>query len=206
VALRSSGIELREPLLCRHCDSALHAGARRKGIVAVADAARSRLVETNRPVEAVLAAELKPDASRSRLLSHRSRASTDRPCTGMQVPRTDSTVLDQRLPLRLAKRSPRRRELGRCRNSSQASTPSGSTLASATTPAERQSSAPAQRPSSLVTWSQSPTPHTTAAPLHDDQHGPPFVCEQVRAHVRSRPITAVNSRAVQVPGVESKRL
>jgi hypothetical protein len=43
----------------------------------VADAARSRLVETNHPLEAVLAAELKPDGSRSRLLSHRSRASTD---------------------------------------------------------------------------------------------------------------------------------
>ncbi len=36
----------------------------------------------------------------------------------MQVPRTDVTVLGQRLPLRLAKRSPRRRELGRCCNSS----------------------------------------------------------------------------------------
>jgi hypothetical protein len=36
----------------------------------------------------------------------------------MQVPRTDVTVLDQRLPLRLSKRQPRRRELGRCRNSS----------------------------------------------------------------------------------------
>jgi hypothetical protein len=53
-------------------------------------------------------------------------------------------------------------------------------------PAERRSSAPARRPSSLVTWSQSPTPHTTAAPLHDDQHAPPFVCEQVRAHDRRR--------------------
>jgi len=27
----------------------------------------------------------------------------------------------------------------------------------------------------------------TVAPLHDDQHGPPFVCEQVRAHVRHLP-------------------
>src|SRR5438309_7172494 len=54
-------------------------------------------------------------------------------------------------------------------------------------PAERRSSAPARRPSSLVTWSQSPTPHTTAAPLHGDQHGPPFVCEQVRAHVPHLP-------------------
>ena len=39
----------------------------------------------------------------------------------MQVPRTDVTVLAQRLPLRLAKRSPRRRELGRCCNSSPSS-------------------------------------------------------------------------------------
>ena len=38
----------------------------------------------------------------------------------MRVPRTDVTVLDQRLPLRLAKRSPRRRQPGRCRNSSRA--------------------------------------------------------------------------------------
>jgi hypothetical protein len=38
------------------------------------------------------------------------------------VLRTDVTVLDQRLPLRLANRSPRRRELGRCRNSSEAGT------------------------------------------------------------------------------------
>jgi hypothetical protein len=36
----------------------------------------------------------------------------------MQVPRTDITVVDQRLPLRLAKRQPRRRQLKRCRNSS----------------------------------------------------------------------------------------
>jgi len=54
----------------RHCDSALPSGARRKAIVAVADAARSRSVETNRPIEAVVAAQHKPDASRSRLLSH----------------------------------------------------------------------------------------------------------------------------------------
>ena len=63
--------------LGRQCDNALHAGARRKGIVAVADAARSRPVETNRRVESVLAALLKPDGSHSRLLSDRSRASTD---------------------------------------------------------------------------------------------------------------------------------
>ena len=37
---------------------------------------------------------------------------------GRAVPRADVTVLAQRLPLRLAKRSPRRRELGRCCNSS----------------------------------------------------------------------------------------
>ncbi len=39
--------------------------------------ARASPVETNRPVEAVLAARLKPRGSRTRLLSHRSRASTD---------------------------------------------------------------------------------------------------------------------------------
>jgi hypothetical protein len=43
------------------------------------------------------------------------------------VPRTDVTVLDQRQPLRLKKRSPRRRELGRCRNSS---TPEATTVPS----------------------------------------------------------------------------
>ena len=36
----------------------------------------------------------------------------------MQVPGTDVTVLDQRLPLRLVKRQPRRRQLWRCCNSS----------------------------------------------------------------------------------------
>jgi hypothetical protein len=63
-------------------------------------------------------AQLKPDGHRSRMLTVDLEQARTRPCTGMQVPRTDVTVLDQRLPLRLAKRSPRRRELGRCRNSS----------------------------------------------------------------------------------------
>ena len=90
-------------VLAWHCD---HASWR---------VARVLAVETNRPVEAVVAAELKPDGGRSRLLSRRSRASTDAAVHRHAVPRTDVTVLDQRLPLRLAKRSPRRRELGRCR-------------------------------------------------------------------------------------------
>jgi hypothetical protein len=55
----------------RPFDSALPSGARRKAIAALADAARSRLVETNRPIEAVVAAQLKPDGSRSRLVSRR---------------------------------------------------------------------------------------------------------------------------------------
>jgi hypothetical protein len=45
----------------------------------------------------------------------RSRAGTDAAVHRHAVPRPDVTVLDQRLPLRLAKRSLRRRELGRCR-------------------------------------------------------------------------------------------
>jgi hypothetical protein len=84
---------------CRHCDSALPAGARRKGIVAMADAARSRPVEGDRAVEAVLAAQLKPDGCRSRLLSRRSRASTDAtvhrhggPADGRHSPRSVATA------------------------------------------------------------------------------------------------------------------
>ena len=52
---------------------------RNRGIAITPTSARapSLPVETNRPVKAVLAAQLKPDGSRSRLLSHRSRASTD---------------------------------------------------------------------------------------------------------------------------------
>ena len=52
---------------------------RNRGIAITPTSARARSlpVETNRPVKAVLAAQLKPDGSRSRLLSHRSRASTD---------------------------------------------------------------------------------------------------------------------------------
>jgi len=46
------------------------------------------------------------------------KLSTDAAVHRHAVPRTDVTVLDQRLPLRLAKRSPRGRELGRCRCSS----------------------------------------------------------------------------------------
>jgi hypothetical protein len=56
---------------CRHWDSALPAGAIRKGIVAVPAPARPGSVETNRPVEVVVDAQVKPDRGRSRLLSHR---------------------------------------------------------------------------------------------------------------------------------------
>jgi len=67
----------------------------------MAHAARSRPVETNRAVEAVVAAQLKPDGGRSRLLSQiEFRASTDAAVHRHAVPRTDVTVLDQRLPLR----------------------------------------------------------------------------------------------------------
>ena len=48
-----------------------------KAIVPVTGWARLVAVETNRPVEAVIAAQLKPDGSRGRVLSHRSRASKD---------------------------------------------------------------------------------------------------------------------------------
>jgi hypothetical protein len=46
------------------------------------------------------------------------------------VPGTDVAVLGQRLPLHLAKRSPRRRQLGRCRNSSKGAVGVSSNLAS----------------------------------------------------------------------------
>ena len=97
----------------------------------MANAARPRPVETNRPVEAIVAAQLKPDGGRSRLLSRRSRASMHAAVHRHAVPRTDVRVLDQRLPLRLTKRSPRRRGLGRCRNSSNATmrTPASRVLA-----------------------------------------------------------------------------
>jgi hypothetical protein len=103
---------------CRHCDSALPAVARRKGIVAVADAARSRPVETNRPVETVVTGQVKLDGGPSRLLSHRSQASTDAavhrhaaPADGRHSPRSAAAASP-------GERSPRRRYLGRCRNSS----------------------------------------------------------------------------------------
>ena len=121
----------------RHCDRPLPGGARRKGIVAVADAARSRPVETNRPVEAVVAPQLKPDGGRSRLLSRRSRAGTDAAVRRHAVPRADVTVLGQRLPLRLAKRSPCRRELGRCRCSSKGGGPERGRNCSGATAAAR---------------------------------------------------------------------
>ena len=63
-----------------------------------------------------MAAQLKPDGGRGRLVSqsHFEQGRT-RPCIDRHaVPRTDVTVLDQRLPLRLAKRSassPRARPL-----------------------------------------------------------------------------------------------
>ena len=79
--------------------------------------ARVLAVETNRPVEAVLAAQLKPDGSRSRLLSRRSRASTDAAVHRHAVPRTDVTVVDQRQPLRLANGRLVAGSSGRCRNS-----------------------------------------------------------------------------------------
>ena len=50
---------------------------RGEGMMPARAAIRSLAIETNRPVEAVLAAQLEPDGSRSRLLSRRSRASTD---------------------------------------------------------------------------------------------------------------------------------
>ena len=80
-----------------------------------------------------------PDGGRSRLLSRRSRASTDGVVLGHAVPRTDVTVLDQRLSLRLAKRSPRRRELWRCRCSSGPAVSSRSPQAFATPWGEQRS-------------------------------------------------------------------
>ena len=64
-----------------------------------------------------MVAQLKPDGGRSRLLSRRSRVGADAAVLRHAVPRTDVTALDQRLPLRLVKPSPRGRELGHCRNS-----------------------------------------------------------------------------------------
>ena len=60
----------------------------------------------------------KPAGGRSCLLSHRLSSQHGRGVHRHAVPRTDVTVLGQRLPLRLAKRSLRRRQLGCCRNSS----------------------------------------------------------------------------------------
>jgi RNA polymerase sigma factor (sigma-70 family) len=74
-----------------------------------------------------MAARLKPDGGRSRLFSRRPRVGTDAALHRHAVPRTDVTVLDRRLPLRLAKRSPRRRELGRCPNSSMSGAESATT-------------------------------------------------------------------------------
>ena len=62
------------------------------------DAARSRPVETNRLVERVVAAQLKPDGGPSRLLSRRSRAGTQAFVDRHAVPRTDVTVLGQWRP------------------------------------------------------------------------------------------------------------
>jgi hypothetical protein len=108
------------------------AGARsrsaREAITPTGAGARLLAVETNRPVESVVAPQLELDGSRSRLLSRRSRVGTDPAVHRHAVPRTDVTVLGQRLPLRLAKRSPRRRELGRCRNSSTSEATLGASL------------------------------------------------------------------------------
>ena len=99
-------------------------------------------------VEAVVAAQLKPDGGRSRLLSRRSRASTTPAGRYRQaVPRTDVTVLGQRLPLRLAKRSLRRRQLGRCCNSSDplaSSMPEQTYASTGTLAATLQAQAPAR--------------------------------------------------------------
>jgi hypothetical protein len=70
-------------------------------------------VATNRPVDAIVSAQLEPGGGRGRLVSRRSRASTDAAVHRHAVPLTDVIVLNQWLPLQLAKRSPCRRELGR---------------------------------------------------------------------------------------------
>ena len=108
-------------------------GARLKAIVSAGGPARSHSVKRSprsplshdrSPSKPIVPSRpswlprLEPDGSRSRLRSRRFRASTDVAVRTHAVPRTDVTVLDQRLPLRLAKRSPRRRELGRWCNSS----------------------------------------------------------------------------------------
>ena len=89
-----------------------------RGIAITPVGGRSRVltVETNRLVEAVVAAQLKPDGGRSRLLSRRPRVSTDAGAHRHAVPRTDVTVLDRRLPFtsrsgRLVASSPRARAL-----------------------------------------------------------------------------------------------
>ena len=90
-----------------------------------ADGCRSRMPSTAIvPSEGIVAAQLEPGGGRSGLLSRRSRASTTPPVHTHAVPPTAATVLDQWRPLRLAKQSPCRRELGRCRNSSAATAPS----------------------------------------------------------------------------------
>ena len=78
-----------------------------RGIAITAAGGRARVlaVETNRPLEAVVAAQLKPDGGRSRLLSRRCRAGTDSAVHRHAVPGTDVTVLGQRL--RFASRSGR---------------------------------------------------------------------------------------------------
>ena len=59
---------------------------RGKGITPAGGDAEVPAVDTDCPVEAVVAAELKPDDGRRRLLSRRSRASTDAALRGHAVP------------------------------------------------------------------------------------------------------------------------
>jgi hypothetical protein len=132
--------DARDPLVAlRSCDARRrNSESGRPGCPRGAIACR----RNHRPLEGTVAGKLEFDGGRRRLPSRRSRASTDAAVRWHAVPRTDVIVFDQRLPRRLVERSPRRRELGRCRNSSppaatRASTPVAAPLR------ERQPGAPA---------------------------------------------------------------
>ena len=98
--LRSRGVDAAAPECDRRAGPGGVIAYVAKGSRQLVVSARVLAVETNRPVEAVMAARLKPDGGRSRLFSRRPRVGTDAALHRHAVPRTDVTVLDRRLPLR----------------------------------------------------------------------------------------------------------
>ena len=120
----------------RLCNRARRGGETAKAVVRVAGEARSRAVETIVSSRPSWLPSSSPTAVVPVCRAVDLEQAPTRPCVRRHaVPRTDVIVFDLRLPLRLAEWSPRRRELGRCRNSSiptltspartRAATPSG---------------------------------------------------------------------------------